>query len=323
MELVISVLLVLFAIIVVGIVVSKKDTTIKSINFTAFDFETATAKRMPCQLGVVVVRGGKIVEEKEWLIRPPENKYDRYCTQAHGIDSAITENSKEFYELWSEVLPYFENEVLVAHNIAFDKDVLSRAMYFYGVEDFREISYRCTCDIFNKGSLEDVTNSLGIELNSHHSAVHDARACAEIYLAYLNGADTNIIKSKKPKRGQNTHPNSYFDETRTPEEQEKRSLSREAKTQDLSIVENTNTIFYNKKVVISGELEEFPIREELALLLKGLGADINGSISRKTNIFIIGKDYGPVKMEKVEELNNTGCDITILTEEQLLAVLSD
>ena len=36
-----------------------------AINFTAFDFETATADRMPCQLGVVVVRDGKIVEERE------------------------------------------------------------------------------------------------------------------------------------------------------------------------------------------------------------------------------------------------------------------
>jgi DNA polymerase III epsilon subunit-like protein len=39
----------------------------ETINFTAIDFETATYDRMPCQLGLVVVHDGQIVEENQWL----------------------------------------------------------------------------------------------------------------------------------------------------------------------------------------------------------------------------------------------------------------
>ena len=281
----------------------------KSVNFTAFDFETATNKHMPCQLGLVVVRGSEIVEEKEWLIRPPENRYDHFCMKAHGITPKDTENCKEFSELWNEIKPYFEHEVLVAHNVSFDRGVLLRAVDFYKLEDFREICYLCTCDMFKKGKLADVANTLDIKLNNHHNALCDARACAEIYLAYLNGAGRNFFRQYRPKDNSPLYP--------------ERTVSLEAKTQDLSIVENKNTIFYDKKVVISGEFEKFPIREELALLLKGFGADINGSVSRKTDIFIIGKKFGLKKMEQIEELKADGYQILILTEGHLLAILPD
>ena len=44
------------------------------INFTAVDFETATSDKMICQAGIVVVRGGKIVEKLSKYIQPPGNE---------------------------------------------------------------------------------------------------------------------------------------------------------------------------------------------------------------------------------------------------------
>ena len=41
-----------------------------NINFIAIDFETATAKRSSiCEAGICVVKGGKVVETKSWLVR--------------------------------------------------------------------------------------------------------------------------------------------------------------------------------------------------------------------------------------------------------------
>lgn len=58
--------------------------------------------------------------------------------------------------------------------------------------------------------------------------------------------------------------------------------------------------FYGKKVVITGE---FPIpRKELGnILKKHLGADIDSSITERTDFVLVGEDPGPAKMEKVDE----------------------
>jgi DNA polymerase-3 subunit epsilon len=75
----------------------------KTKNFVAIDFETATHKQMPCQLGLVVVRNGRIVEEKQWLIKPPGNEYHALHMCLHGIRPEDTESSPEFDELWDEI----------------------------------------------------------------------------------------------------------------------------------------------------------------------------------------------------------------------------
>lgn len=102
-----------------------------------------------------------------------------------------------------------------------------------------------------------------------------------------------------------------------------RKISPENKIQDLNNVVNKDSIFYDKKVVVSGEFEKFIDRNKLASILKNLGADVNGAISKKTNYFIIGDDYGPRKMEKVQQYIADGFEIIILPEEELYKILSD
>ena len=48
----------------------------QGINFISIDFETATGKRASiCETGICVVRDGKIVETRSWLVRPQGNMY--------------------------------------------------------------------------------------------------------------------------------------------------------------------------------------------------------------------------------------------------------
>lgn len=56
--------------------------------------------------------------------------------------------------------------------------------------------------------------------------------------------------------------------------------------------------------------------------LQSLGADINTSISKKTNIVVIGDGAGPSKLRKIEELRESGCDIRIIYEPELIDILS-
>ena len=69
----------------------------EGLNFIAIDFETATGKRASiCEAGICVVKDGKVVETKSWLVRPEDNAYSYWNIQIHGIHPEDTENAPEF-----------------------------------------------------------------------------------------------------------------------------------------------------------------------------------------------------------------------------------
>ena len=58
----------------------------EGLDFIAIDFETATGKRASiCEAGICVVKDGKVVETKSWLVRPEDNAYSYWNIQIHGI----------------------------------------------------------------------------------------------------------------------------------------------------------------------------------------------------------------------------------------------
>jgi DNA polymerase-3 subunit epsilon len=245
------------------------------------------------------------------IIKPPGNKYDSGCIRVHGIRPEDTISSPEFFELWDEIKPYLDNKIIVSHNFDFDRSVLNKAIEYYNLYHCSIFEFICTQMLFLDRSLEDVTTALNIELCNHHDALCDTRACAEIYLSFLNGTNPYTL-SYPPQKSKKEKLNDYY---------RKKNLSAEVKVQDLLIVENKNTPFYDKKVVISGVFERFPEREDLAMLLKKYGADINVSISRNTDYVIIGRDFGPAKMKKIMELQEAGEKVKIIEEQQLYNIL--
>lgn len=101
-------------------------------------------------------------------------------------------------------------------------------------------------------------------------------------------------------------------------------LSSDAKKPiDASEVVNQSTPFFQRRVVITGILQHFPEREQLAMLLRKYGADINSSISGKTDIVIMGFDAGPSKIKKISEYQEKGHDIRVIHEEELLEILKE
>lgn len=87
----------------------------------------------------------------------------------------------------------------------------------------------------------------------------------------------------------------------------------------LNLVQNqeikSNFILRDKKVVISGSLENFK-RQELTNILTKLGVDVTTSISKNTNYLIYGQKAGS-KLKKAQDLN-----IICLDEQELIKILS-
>ena len=150
----------------------------EGLDFIAIDFETATGKRASiCEAGICVVKDGKVVETKSWLIRPED-----------------TENAPEFPEVWAEILEYLtDTPVLVAHNAAFDISCIRKSLEFYNL-DTPEVDYYCSLRAarhnydFGCNSLGYLCEQFDIPEGKHHRAGDDAEMCARLFLREIKDA---------------------------------------------------------------------------------------------------------------------------------------
>lgn len=167
----------------------------QGLNFIAIDFETATGKRSSiCEAGICVVKDGKVVETKSWLVRPEDNVYSYWNTQIHGIRPEETENAPEFPEVWSEILTYLEETpILVAHNAAFDISCIRKSLELHKLET-PEVDYYCSLRAarhnyrFGCNTLDFLCEAFEIPMGKHHRAGDDAEMCARLFLRQIEDA---------------------------------------------------------------------------------------------------------------------------------------
>ena len=167
----------------------------EGLDFIAIDFETATGKRASiCEAVISVVKDGKVVETKSWLVRPEDNAYSYWNIQIHGIYPEDTENAPEFPEVWSEILEYLaDTPILVAHNAAFDISCIRKSLEFYDLET-PDIDYYCTLRAarhnydFGCNSLGYLCELFDIPEGKHHRAGDDAEMCARLFLREIKDA---------------------------------------------------------------------------------------------------------------------------------------
>lgn len=278
--------------------------TMNTFDFTAIDFETMTAEHTSaCAIGIARVENCVITQKFYSLIKPIPDSRETNNTHVHGISPDMVDNAPTWAELWPVIEKYFTGKVVVCHNADFDTDVLKRVCDHYGIH----LSVEKVIDtmMITHQGLKDSCAVAGIPLENHHDALCDATACARIMLTCM---------------GIKYEPHIY--EKITIADKQQRKVSSETKKPlEASEVENKETPFFQKKVVLTGVLDAFPVREEIANTLKNYGADINGSISAKTNIVIVGHGAGPSKMRKIEELITSGYDIKVIYEPEFLEII--
>jgi DNA polymerase III subunit epsilon len=159
------------------------------MDFVAIDFETATAQRdSPCEIGLTFVQDYKVVETRSWLIKPKYYPhFDYFNIAVHGIQPQDVAGKPEMPELWEEIFPLLNNQVLIAHNASFDMSVLRKTLETYRLP-FPSLHYACSL-VFSRNiwtglpayDLKSLCNMHGIRF-LHHRAASDSRACAELTL---------------------------------------------------------------------------------------------------------------------------------------------
>jgi len=160
------------------------------LDFTAIDFETANSSpASACSVGLVRVRDGRVVATAGWLIQPPagHDEFQEWNVRIHGIQPEDVQTADSWIDQFDRLCAFAGADVLVAHNASFDVNVLRRASEATGLEC---PPYRSLCSLqvarktydLDSYRLPRAAAAAGFAEFSHHDALADARACAQIVI---------------------------------------------------------------------------------------------------------------------------------------------
>lgn len=164
-----------------------QDLTV-TIDFTAIDFETANRNgASACAVGLARIRNGIIVEQTQWLIKPPAETgpFDFFNTKIHGITAEMVEDAPLWQDQLANLTSFIGNDIVIAHNAGFDMGVIQKACQLT-VTPTPKIRYLCSVKVSRKTytlqshSLPYAAEAAGFTDFNHHNALDDALACSHI-----------------------------------------------------------------------------------------------------------------------------------------------
>ena len=302
-------------------------------SFAAIDFETATAQRSSaCSLGVVIVEAGETIDERSWLIQPPDNVYEDFNTWLHGISAADTKEAPPFSEVWRQAATFIGDRLLVAHNAAFDMSVLRHSAAHHNYTP-PETSFVCTYRLarsrwpdHRSWRLPDVCNTLGIGHLHHHDALSDARAAARVLLAMceLDESDiSELCETLGYKIGLiSAHSYAPFSNaTRSTSRARSRASEITATVDEI----DTDGALFSCRVAFTGTLDSMTRNAAFQVTVNS-GGTPSTNISKSTDYLVVGvTDYAKVgsdgmssKLRKAVELRDSGAAIEIIDESDFL-----
>ena len=158
------------------------------MNFTVIDVETANPKRASiCEVGIVVVKSGKIVDTWSQLVNPRTDYWGRYNTRTHGIYPYMVRDMPTFDDIYPEIERSFARRVRVVSHSKFDKTAISQSCKRHSLPTFtnkwRDSIYiaKIAWPGLPSYKLSILAEYLGISYDAH-KASDDAKAVATLVL---------------------------------------------------------------------------------------------------------------------------------------------
>ena len=174
-------------------------------DFAAIDFETANGRRSSvCSVGIVIVRGGEIVDRFYSLIQPTPNYYTYWTTEVHGLTRLDTDGQPTFPEVWAQIEDKIAGLPLVAHNRPFDESCLKAVFEEYGME-YPGYEFHCTLAASRRHlklpshQLHISAAACGYDMENHHHALCDAEACSFVCIELQKRFGWEIFENQNKK----------------------------------------------------------------------------------------------------------------------------
>ncbi len=319
------------------------------MDFVALDFETANRFwSSACEIGLVVVEDGRVVDTYRRLIRPTPNQFDSGNIRIHKITPQMVMREPTFAELYDDLLPYLADRHIVAHNASFDIGVLRASTRLYTLPE-PSLTYSCTVQLARKCwpdapryGLGIISSYLGIELN-HHQALSDANACAQIMIQAGRMFDAESVEellgqvNMKPRSitqyGSSTRQGAKRWQARqTPQPPQPRPAPERTYVQnwpshprikDIAFDKsksNARHPAYGKRFVFTGELTDCTREDAMRLVLEA-GGKCTTTVSKVTDYLVQGTPSWKKqtsKTQKAFELRDQGTGIELIDEASFL-----
>ncbi|MBL4671629.1 MAG: VRR-NUC domain-containing protein [Arenicella sp.] len=155
--------------------------------YAVVDIETTGGRKggnAITEIAVVQVRAQEIVSEWSSLVNP-QRHIPAHITRLTGIDNAMVASAPIFAEIADLLEQQLEGAIFVAHNVGFDYGFI-KAAYESINRSFKKPKF-CTVSNSRKSfpglksySLGALTEHFDIDLVSHHRALSDAKATADL-----------------------------------------------------------------------------------------------------------------------------------------------
>jgi len=308
------------------------------MDFVSLDFETANSYRgSPCEIALVRVRGGKVVETFDTLLH--QTNFSAFNTMLHGISKEMVKGSPKIEEIWPTAREFIGADPIVAHYAAFDTGVLRDSL---GMKAFSDpLSYFCTVVLSRRilslpsYRLPWVADELGIAFEETHRSLADAMAVAEIVLAL--GQQTGLGSLEELANSVNVHSGSISENGWKGSAFSGKgggSLSAAQRAEILKSIPESELYedpdFAGLDIVFTGAMGSMT-RDDAMIKVMKAGGIPKTAVTKKTNMLVFGyQDSAALrpgasvsnKMAKALELINEGANLEIVDEQTFLQMLN-
>jgi DNA polymerase-3 subunit epsilon len=148
------------------------------------------------EVGIVLSRGGEIVERRSWLVNPGR-PIPKEASDVHKITDDDVKDAPAFAAVAAEVAAALEGCLPAAYNAAFDKAFLTNELARAGFTVRRDVEWvdplvwaRELQQGEKSRALGEVAARLGIALDNAHRAIDDAEAALKVLLVL--GRDVRV-----------------------------------------------------------------------------------------------------------------------------------
>lgn len=296
-----------------------------SEKITVFDIEVLNQDPASiCAIGIVELENQQVISTYYSLIKPRNLSYDVYRYKVHKIKSAQLIHERSFEEVWKDIQHYFEDRIVVSHDIQGDMMNL-RAVLKQNHISYPHLYMSCTNVLahlvyphIHKYNLKELSQISGFEFQAHR-ALDDAKACAHILIEMLNHEHQETLVE--------LHHQFHLEFGEMKKNYYRNIVSAEIAPQLLEMVQREDAVLYHQSVCFTGKLSiSREILEEKTKQVSGLPMH---QVSTQTNYLVIGeKGYHKVrfgkenkKVQKALQLKRLGQDIQIVHENEYLRLL--
>ncbi|MGL5066459.1 MAG: exonuclease domain-containing protein [Sarcina sp.] len=316
-------------------------TAIDYDRILAIDFETANEFHdKACSIGIAIYENGEINLSKEFLINP-ETYFNKTNISIHGITEDMVKDAPTFPTVWKNIFDMIDSRTLViAHNAAFDIRLLQKLVAIYKCE-FKDFDYLCTQNLYRSNVKLDAYNLKAVgthigESFEHHKAVDDSLICLKAFLNVVNIPrlfNRNLIENElrtTVSRFTMTDENKRYT-ARVKRQSFNKFSTSNFKAKDLkpkSTNFDENHPVFEKVFTFTGDFTNFASKEEAAQRIVDLGGTFKDGLVKANDYLVQGINLNtglPMegsKVQKVADYNNKGCNIQIITEFELMNLLS-